>query len=177
MDNVTTLIQRNAEFAAGTFDSSLRIVPKLRTIIIGCVDPRVDPSDVLGLEPGETAVLRNVGGRVTAGLIAELLMLRQVTRSAGGDIGPGWELVVLHHTDCGITRLADAPDLLGPFFGIDPAQLPAKAVTDPRASVRVDIEAMRAEPGLRDEIVVSGLVYDVETGLIETVVAPSPLRG
>jgi carbonic anhydrase len=177
MANVTTLIQRNAEFAVTTFDSDLRIVPKLRTIIIGCVDPRVDPSDVLGLEPGETAVIRNVGGRVTAGLVEELLMLRKVTQSAGGDIGAGWEFIVLHHTDCGITRLADAPDLLAPFFGVAQAELEAKAVTDPRASVLVDIETLRAEPGLGDAIVVSGLVYDVETGLMETVAAPAPLRG
>ncbi|WP_425343349.1 carbonic anhydrase [Pseudofrankia saprophytica] len=34
-------------------------------MVVGCVDPRVDPTHVLGLEQGEAAVIRNVGGRIT----------------------------------------------------------------------------------------------------------------
>jgi len=76
------------------------------------VDPRVDPVDVFGVEAGEAAIIRNVGGRVTPSTIDTLAMLRQVTRAAGGDLAAGWNLVVLHHTDCGITRLGGAPKLL-----------------------------------------------------------------
>jgi carbonic anhydrase len=177
MSVAETLAARNADFAAHRFPGGMTLMPKLRTIVIGCVDPRVAPEDVLGLELGEAAEIRNVGGRVTPGLLAELAMLRKVTQAAGGDIGAGWELVVLHHTDCGITRLGGAPDLLGAFFGVAEDELPAKAIDDPRAAVAVDVAALRAAPGLDDAIVVSGLVYDVATGRVETVVAAAPLRG
>jgi carbonic anhydrase len=152
------------------------MMPLLKTIVIGCVDPRVEPSDVLGVELGEAAVIRNVGGRVTPALVQELAMLRKVTQAAGGDLGPGWELIVLHHTDCGITRLEGSPDLLVAFFDVDTERLGAKAVNDPRAAVAVDVAVLKADPSLPGEIVLSGLVYDVATGLIETGVAPSPLR-
>ena len=131
---------------------------------------------MLGIEVGEAAILRNVGGRVTPGLIRELNMLATVTSVAGGVLGPGWNLVVLHHTDCGITRLVDSPDLLSTFFEVGEADLEAKAVSDPRAAVAVDVAALKAEPTLSGEFLVSGLVYDVATGLVETIVAPAPLR-
>jgi carbonic anhydrase len=176
VSTTATLTQRNADFAAHRFATGLHTMPVLKTIVIGCVDPRVEPSDVLGVRLGEAAVIRNVGGRVTPGLVQELAMLRKVTQAAGGDLGPGWELIVLHHTDCGITRLEGSPDLLAAFFDIDAERLGAKAINDPRVAVAVDIAALKADPSLPAGILVSGLVFDVATGLIETVVAPSLLR-
>ncbi len=66
--------------------------------------------------------------------------------------------------------------MLAGYFGIGKEQLEAKAVADPRASVAVDVAALKANPNLPGEWVVSGLVYDVTTGLVETVVAPAPLH-
>jgi carbonic anhydrase len=79
--------------------------------------------------------------------------------------------VILHHTDCGIRRLADYPEELAEYFEIPVADLDSKAVRDPRAAVRVDVGiARRALPA---SLLVSGLVYDVGTGLIEVVVPPA----
>jgi carbonic anhydrase len=173
---IDLLNERNRHFARDEHDSSLRMMPSLRTLILGCVDPRVDPARVLGLNDGEAAIIRNVGGRVTPSTIDTLAMLRQVTRAMGTDLAAGWNLVVLHHTDCGITRLDGVPQLLAQFFGIAPDELHERAIDDPRASVALDIEALRESLAVSGELTVSGLVYDVATGLIETVVAPAPLR-
>jgi carbonic anhydrase len=165
------LTTRNKDFAAARFTAGLRMMPSLKAIVIGCVDPRVDPIEVLGAEPGEIAVIRNVGGRVTPGVRREIAMLRKVTQAAGGDLGPGWELIVLHHTDCGITRLVDQPELLSAFLEVDENRLSDQAVTDPRAAVALDVAALRAETAVPG-VSVSGLVYDVTTGVVETVVEP-----
>jgi len=148
------------------------MMPSLKTFVIGCVDPRVDANEVLGVTTGEVAGLRNVGGRVTPAALDELVMLRAVTQAAGGDLGAGWEVVVLHHTDCGIVRLENRPELLAAYFAVKEDELAALAVGDPRASVAVDVAALRAETRLGAGIRVSGLVYDVATGLVETVIAP-----
>ena len=79
---IETLNGRNRDFASHRHVSSLKMMPSMKTLIIGCVDPRVDPVDVLGVEAGEVAIIRNVGGRVTPSTIDTLAMLRQVTRAA-----------------------------------------------------------------------------------------------
>jgi carbonic anhydrase len=102
--------------------------------------------------------------------------LRTIAQTEGATPGPGWHLIVLQHTDCGITRLGGHPELLAATFGITEPEVPAKAVNDPHAAVAVDVAAIKDNPFLPADFIVSGLVYDVHTGLIETVVAPAPLR-
>lgn len=177
MDIIENLVKRNAAFAETGFHPELKMMPSLKTLIIGCVDPRVDPIDVLGLEPGETAVVRNVGGRVNPSLLDTLAMLKVVSQANGGDMGPGWNLVVLQHTHCGINGCYHhAPGLIADYMGVAEDALEALAITDPYKAVQIDIEALRANPAVSGAFTVSGLVYDVATGLIETVVAPALLR-
>ena len=173
---VTTLIERNARYAAGANAAQVPMMPSLLTIVIGCADPRVDPAHVLGLDPGEALVIRNIGGRATPSTLQTMATLRAVAQAEGGAPGAGWNLVLLQHTDCGITRLTGQPGLLAGLFGIDASELPAKTVGDPRAAVAGDVAALRANPLLPGEFILSGLVYDVATGLIDEVVAPAPLR-
>jgi carbonic anhydrase len=175
-DTVTTLAARNADFAQHSFVPGASMMPALKTMVIGCADPRVDPAHVLGLANGDALVIRNIGGRYTHGTLQTMATLRMIAQAEGAAPGPGWNLIVLQHTDCGITRLGGHPELLAATFGIDEADLEAKAVSDPHAAVAVDVAAIKDNPFLPADFIVSGLVYDVRTGLIETVVAPSLLR-
>ena len=165
--------------AAGTLMPSLqRALPNVKAIIIGCADMRVDPAHVLGIKPGEAVVMRNIGGRVTPGLLEQLGLLGRIGEVAGEIPGGGAEfhLIVLQHTDCGMTRLAGDIDKLARYFQIPEGELRTKAVTDPRAAVAVDVALLRTIPGLPGEWLVSGLVYDVATGLVEVVVPPAAIR-
>lgn len=172
MTTIDTLTERNHEFAAHQFATSSSLMPTLRAMIIGCVDPRVDPAHILGLELGEALVIRNIGGRITPATLQAMGMLQTITQVQGVNPGNGFNIIVLHHTDCGITRLAGKPDMLASYFGIDKAELEARAVTDPRAAVAADVAALKTNPFVPRGWAISGLVYDVTTGLVETVVAP-----
>ena len=66
--------------------------------------------------------------------------------------------------------------MLASYFGVDKEELKAKAITDPHAAVAVDVAALRANPALPDGWLVSGMVYDVTTGLVDVVVPPALLR-
>jgi carbonic anhydrase len=169
-----TLMNRNHDFATHRFTASMSLFPAAKPIIISCVDPRADPAHILGLEFGDALVIRNIGGRITPATLQTIAMLQTVAQVQGATPCKG-NLVIVQHTDCGITRLAGHPDLLANYFGIDQAELPAKAVTDPRAAVAVDVAAFKASP-LPGEWAVSGLVYEVTTGLVEAVVTPAPLQ-
>jgi carbonic anhydrase len=184
VNNLDRLLQRNKEFAAeqsaeGTLMPLLaRAMPNVKAIIIGCADMRVDPAHVLGIKPGEAVVLRNIAGRITPGLLEQLALLGRIGELAGEVPGGGGEfhLVVLQHTDCGITRLAGDSAKLAHYFQIQEGELKTKAVTDPRAAVAVDVAALRAIPAFPGAWLISGLVYDVTTGLVEIVVPPAPIR-
>lgn len=176
-DVINTLIKRNEFFASTRFSANLKIMPSLKTLIIGCVDPRVDPAEIFGLAPGEAAVIRNVGGRVFPSTLQTIAMLRIVSKANGGDEnGLGTNLIVLHHTDCGINCLAHAPDLLAKHFGVAPTELDPLAITDPHKAVAVDVAALKANPMLPGGFLVTGIVYDVATGRTETVVPTALLR-
>jgi carbonic anhydrase len=184
LNNLDSMLERNKDFAAqqsaaGTLMPSLpRSLPEVKAIIIGCADMRVDPAHVLGITPGEAVVMRNIGGRITPGLLEELGLLGRIGQVARAIPGGGGEfhIIVLQHTDCGITRLANDPALLTHYFQIQDGELKTKAVLDPRAAVAVDVASLRATPALPGEWLISGLVYDVATGLIEIVVPPAPIR-
>src|ERR1700689_1025651 len=105
---------------------------------------RVDPAHVLGIKPGEVVVIRNIGGRITPALLEQLGLLGRIGEVAGEIPGGGGEfyIIVLQHTDCGITRLAGNPAMLTHYFQIQPEELKAKAVTDPHAAVVVDVASL-----------------------------------
>jgi carbonic anhydrase len=184
MNHFDSMLQRNKAFsvqqsAAGTLMASLpRALPYVRAIIIGCADMRVDPAHVLGIKAGEAVVMRNIGGRITPGLLEQLGLLGRIGEVAGEIPGGGgdFHIILLQHTDCGITRLAGDADKLARYFQIQQGGLKSKAVTDPHAAVAVDVAVLRAIPTLPAKWLVSGLVYDVATGLVEVVVPPAPIR-
>jgi carbonic anhydrase len=177
MTDIEDLSRRNADYAAKDFVRGLEINPSGNLMVIGCVDPRVDPAHVLGLANGEAAVIRNVGGRITPTTLRTLAMLSKVGQANAATRRPGdWNLVILHHTDCGMTDLAASTDMLAQYFEVPVWELDRKAVTDPVRSVQVDVEVIRKN--LRaPAYFVSGLVYDVDTGRVETVVPPTLLHG
>ena len=184
MNSFDSLLKRNKDFAAqqsvaGTAMPSLsRALPNVKAIVIGCADMRVDPAHVLGIKPGEAVVMRNIGGRITPGLLEQLGLLGRIGEVAGEIPGGGAEfhIIVLQHTDCGITRLAGNPAMLAHYFQIPEGELKTKALTDPRAAVAADVALLRAIPALPSAWLISGLVCDVATGLIEIVVPPAPIR-
>jgi len=121
--------------------------------------------------------MRNIGGRVM-GLLEQLGLLGRIGEVAGEIPGGGGEfhIIVLQHTDCGITRLVGNPAMLGTIFRYRKGNSRQTAVTDARAAVAADVASLRAIPVLPNGWLMSGLVYDVVTGLIEIVVPAPPVR-
>src|SRR3984957_17335898 len=184
VNNLDSMLKRNKDFAAqqsagGTLMPSLpRAMPNAKAIIIGCAEMRVYPAHVLGIKPGEAVVIRNIGGRITPGVLEELGLLGRIGQVAG-EIpggGGGFHIIVLQHPDCRLPRLAGDPAMVAHFFQIQEGELKQKAVTDPRTAVAGDVALLRGIPALPGEGLISGLGYDVATGLVEIVVPPAAIR-
>lgn len=172
---IDEFLRRNGEFADRHDVAALTMMPSRQAIIIGCADPRVDPAVVLGVQLGEAVVIRNIGGRITPATFRTIGLLALIARSHGIQPGAGLELIVLHHTDCGISRITDHPDALADELGTTPDALDRQTLTDPRVSLATDVTALRTNPLLPRGLVVSGLLYDTTNGRLETVISPSVL--
>jgi carbonic anhydrase len=174
MTRMTPLLDRNEQFARGYTPVALGL-PTAQVLIVTCLDHRVDPAIVLGLQLAEAPVIRNAGGRVTQPVIDDIAYLAFLAEQLfAGQIEPGklFEVAVIHHTQCGTGLLGD------PAFrhqaagatGLSEAALEAAAVVDPHTTVKADVERLLSSPMLSPKVSVSGHVYDVATGRVTTTV-------
>ena len=170
-DYFATALERNREFAAAGGHEGAVVLPKLRLFVIVCLDPRVDPAHILGLDLSDAIVARNVGGRVTPAVIEDVAFISQIAENAIPD-GDLFEVSVLHHTQCGAGAFADEGfrEAYAMRIDTDEAALRERTVTDPWKTVAEDVERLRGSDAISSRIRISGHVYDVTTGLVETVV-------
>jgi carbonic anhydrase len=127
--------------------------------VLTCIDSRIDPLAMLGLEPGDAKIVRNAGARVTDDVLTTLVMARYLL-----DVD---RLMVIAHTDC---RMAAADDdelrqAIREAGGPETADLSFSTSADQAASVRADVERVRSFARL-ESLQVGGFVYDVATGLL-----------
>ena len=172
MTNMTRLLERNEQFAS-TYTSAALGLPAAQVVVVACLDHRVDPAIVLGLQLGEAPVIRNAGGRVTQAVIddiAFLAFLIDQLSAAQGAADTLFEVAVVHHTQCGTGFLADPGfrQLTAAATGLAEAALEASAVADPYTTVKADVERLLASPQLSPRVSVSGHVYDIASGRVTT---------
>jgi carbonic anhydrase len=175
MANFDELLRNNADFArtpAKDRVPEIPFIPNKQVYILTCIDPRVDPAQLFGLELGDAIVARTVGGRVTPAMIQDLAWISYLHEKKTPH-ADWFEMVVLHHTDCGSGFYADESFRHGfAARGFDDAELARLAVLDPAVTVPEDVEKLINAPQVSREITVSGYSYDVKTGLVTTIVPP-----
>ena len=114
---------------------------------------------------------RNIGGRVTPSVLQDIAYAAYLVQTKAPE-GPYFEVAIIHHTDCGSTLLAD--DELRHGFaqraGVDERTLTDTAVLEPARTVRTDVERVLWADQIPPNVLVSGHVYDVQTGIVTTIV-------
>jgi hypothetical protein len=81
---IESVLARNRAFATASGHEGATLFPTLGLIVVTCLDARVDPAHILGLELGDALVVRNNGGRVTPQLIDDLAYVSQLAEAARG---------------------------------------------------------------------------------------------
>ena len=139
-------------------DLHLSIKPKTKVAIVTCMDSRLHVAPALGLALGDAHILRNAGGRVTEDMIRSLVISQQQMGTR--------EIVVLHHTDCGAQTFQnkDFQEHLKRELGVDVSDQDFLPFQDIDESVREDMRLLKDSPLIPDDVVISGAVYDVDTG-------------
>ena len=153
----------NADAYAETFDKGgLPLPPARRIAIVACMDARLNPHALLGLEEGDAHVIRNAGGVITDDEIRSLAISQRLLGTE--------EIMLIHHTDCGMLTFKD-DDLrrqIQDDCGVKPAWA-AEAFDDLEEDVRQSIARIKASPFIPRKDSVRGFVYEVETGRVREV--------
>jgi carbonic anhydrase len=160
--SVTDDLLRNAERYAEGFDKGdLPIPPAKKVAVVACMDARLIPTRVLGLEEGDAHVFRNAGGVVTDDTIRSLAISQRLLGTE--------EIILIHHTGCGMLTFTDDEfrRSVQEDVGIKPAWA-AEAFTDLEEDVRQSLARIEASPFIPSKKA-RGFVYDVETGKLSEV--------
>jgi len=99
MDVADELLANNRLYADRLLERHVDLEPARALAIVTCMDSRLNVFDALGLEEGDAHVLRNAGGVITDDMIRSLAISQRLLGTR--------EIMLIHHTDCGMQRLTD----------------------------------------------------------------------
>jgi len=152
------LLEANRRYAAGFTKGSLPMPPARHVAILACMDARLDPARMLGLEEGDAHVIRNAGGRPTEDAIRSLVISQLLLGTR--------EVVVIHHVDCGMLSFSndDLRQKIRTDLGADASGIDFLPFSDLAQSVRDDVAELRRSPLLLKDAPISGFIYDVQSG-------------
>ena len=161
MTTTDDLLANNADYSA-RFSGPLPLPPARHIAVVACMDARLNVYGILGLNEGDSHVIRNAGGVVTADVLRSLAISQRLLGTH--------EIVLIHHTDCGMLTFTDDEFRQGieKEVGIRPLWA-AEAFPDPDADVRQSIARIQADPFIPHKNV-RGFVFDVATGKLREVV-------
>jgi len=146
-----------ADFALGGFDG----VAHAGVAIVTCMDSRIDPLRMVGLQHGDAKIFRNPGGRVTPQALEALVL--------GVHLLGVERVLVVPHTRCAMASATEAElrQRVGESAGVDASWQQFGVVPDQVAALQDDVKKVRSHPLIPDTVLVGGFLYDVDTGRLE----------
>jgi carbonic anhydrase len=155
-------LERNAEWAANFEHRDLPVSPRRHVAIVACMDSRMPIFGILGLDRGDSHIIRNAGGVVTDDVIRSLTLSQRALGTR--------EIILVHHTDCGLQKVTEAGfnDELQDELGVRPPWA-LESFVDPYADTRQSMRRLELSPFIPHKDNIRGFVYDVATGKLDEV--------
>jgi carbonic anhydrase len=160
-DPFEDLLAANRTFAETFALSGFDGVAHAGVAVVTCMDSRIDPLGMLGLQPGDAKIFRNPGGRVTAAALEALVLgvhLLNVNR-----------ILVVPHTRCAMasSTLEELRERVSASAGQDASWQSFGVVEDQQAALLDDVNTVRVHPLIPASVEVGGFLYDVDSGLLD----------
>ncbi len=157
------LLAANKRFAETFTLSGFDGVAHAGVALVTCMDSRIDPLGIVGLQPGDAKIFRNPGGRVTEQALEALVLgvhLLNVSR-----------VLVVPHTRCAMVSSTqdELRKRVGESAGQDASWQTFGVVPDQEAALADDVRKVRSHPLIPDTVEVGGFIYDVDTGLLNQI--------
>ena len=155
------LLESAGRYAAAFDKGSLPMPPARHIAVVACMDARINPYGLLGLQEGDAHIIRNAGGVVTDDTIRSLTISQRALGTSS--------IALIHHTGCGLLSLTeDFRHELEVEVGQRP-QWAVESFVDLDGDVRQSMQRVRTSPFLLHTDDVRGFVFDVHTGLLREI--------
>jgi carbonic anhydrase len=157
------LLAANRTFAATMHEPNFTGKAEAGVLVVTCMDSRIEPLRMIGLDLGDAKILRNPGGRVTDQVLVGIVL--------GVDLLNVNRVLIVEHTRCamGSSTEAEMRESLTASTGQDSTWMTLGMITDQRAALAEDVRRVTSHPLIPESVVVGGFIYDVDTGLLESV--------
>ena len=163
MGSIDAMLDANARYADDFDQGGAPLSPNMPVAVLTCIDARLHPERFLGANIGDMHMIRNAGGRASDDALRSLIISSQLLGTR--------QLMVIHHTDCGMTTFTNE-DVWGKLEAeTDPSvrEIDFMPFSDVEESVREDVRTIRENPFLPKDAEVTGWVYDVTTGRLRSI--------
>ena len=162
MSSTDDVLANNEGYASSFDKGDLPLPPGRKLAVVACMDARLNVYALLGLNEGESHVIRNAGGAVTDDVIRSIAISQRLLGTE--------EIILIHHTDCGMLTFTDDEFKAGieKETGIRP-EWAAEAFPELDGDVRQSIARLKASPFIPKKDAIRGFVYEVETGRLREV--------
>lgn len=162
MNNPTfdDVLAGNQRFAQSYHEPGMSGRAAKHLALITCMDSRIDPLAVMGMDAGDMKILRNAGARVTDDVLRTLVLATYLL-----DVN---RIIVMPHTDCRMAKSTETQvhETILERSGVDTRSLEFRTIDDPLRTLEADVQRIRSFPFIPDNVAVVGAMYDVETGLL-----------
>jgi carbonic anhydrase len=162
-DKFSDVIKSNIDFSSNFEDTALTGIAKRGLAIVTCIDSRINPLAVVGMDAGDAKIIRNAGSRVTEDVLRTLVLaiyLLGVQR-----------ILVMPHTDCRMAT-SDEQQIHDQIFtthGVDTRSIEFRTTLNQTQALQQDVQRIRSYPLLQNGVVVGGAIYDVHSGKLNPV--------
>ena len=163
LDEFADLVAGNQIFCNDFSGSQLSGTARRGLAIITCMDSRISPLALVGMQPGDAKILRNAGARVTDDVLRTLVLATYL-------LGVN-RILVMPHTDCRMASESESQlhETIEKQFGVDTRSVEFRTVENQRDALAYDVTRIRSYPLLQSGVVVGGAIYDVATGKLEPI--------
>lgn len=161
-DTFADVLTANASHAESFDRPPMEGVAAKGLALLTCMDSRIDPLAMLGLQRGDAKILRNAGARVTDDVLRTLVLAHYLL---GAD-----RVMVVQHTRCKMASGTedDVHAAVTAAGGPDTRSLSFLTTQDQPAAVRADVQRVQSWPYLKG-VRVGGFIYDLDTGRLTRV--------
>jgi carbonic anhydrase len=152
------LLDANRRYRTAFHDSGVAGIAARGLAVLTCIDSRVDPLAMLGLQPGDAKILRNAGARVTPDALRSLVMATNLLGVS--------RVCIVHHTECAMVGPTEDEmrDRISALRGVDASSWDFLVSSDQMATLREDIERIHSCSLLPPDLEVGGFIFDVHSG-------------